>query len=100
MREIAEDGIVLEQVREGLGVGYVVDGDELDVLVVERGAHNVPSDAAEAVDADLDGHSSSEAIDYLRPGQNGIGPCCELEMLWAASPKVNAASGSFFSEAI
>ena len=31
--EVAEDRVVLEQVREGLGIGDVVDGDELDVLV-------------------------------------------------------------------
>jgi hypothetical protein len=28
----------------------------LNVLVVERGAHDVAADAAEAVDANLDGH--------------------------------------------
>src|SRR6202790_1014352 len=62
VREIAEDGIVLEQVREGLCVGNVVDGVKLNILVVERGAHNVPPDAAEAVDADLYVHTSSDSL--------------------------------------
>src|SRR6266700_6150202 len=57
VRQIAEDGVVLQKVREGLRIGDVVDGDKLNVLVVERGAHDVASGAAEAVDADLDGHS-------------------------------------------
>ncbi len=56
VRKVAEDGVVLQKVREGLRVGDVVDGDELDVLVVKRGAHDVATDAAEAVDADLNGH--------------------------------------------
>ena len=58
--EVAEDRVVLEQVREGLGIGDVVDGYKLDILVIQRRAHDVASDAAEAVDAYLDGHSSSE----------------------------------------
>jgi len=48
--------IVLQKVREGLRVGNVVDGDELNVPVVKRGAHDVATDAAEAVDTDFDGH--------------------------------------------
>ncbi len=56
VRQIAEDGVVLQKVRESLGVGDVVNGDELNVLVVERGAHDVAADTAEAVDANLDGH--------------------------------------------
>src|SRR5580704_1365961 len=56
VRKIAENRVVLEQVREGFGVGNIVDGDELDVLVIERSAHDIPSDAAEAVDTYLDGH--------------------------------------------
>ena len=54
--EVAEDGVVLEQVGEGGGGGEVVDGDEFDVRVAECGAEDVASDAAEAVDAYLDCH--------------------------------------------
>ena len=59
-REVAEDRVVLQQVRERCGVGDVVDGDDVDVVVRQRGAHDVAADAPESVDADLDGHSSSE----------------------------------------
>ena len=51
--EVAEDGVVLEQVGEGGGGGEVVDGDEFDVRVAECGAEDVAPDAAEAVDAYL-----------------------------------------------
>ena len=57
VRQVAEDGVVLQKVREGLRVGHVIDGYKLNVFVIERGAHDVASDAAEAVDANLDGHS-------------------------------------------
>jgi len=63
VRQVAEDRVVFQEVREGLRVRDVVDGDELNVLVVERGAHDVASDAAEAVDAYLNGHSSSDGCD-------------------------------------
>ncbi len=52
--EVAEDGVVLEEVGQGGGGGEVVDGDEFDVRVAEGGAEDVASDAAEAVDAYLD----------------------------------------------
>src|SRR5690606_37116266 len=52
-------GVVLEQVRVGLRVAQVVDGDELQVVLpaafVVR-AQDVAADAAEAVDGDLEGH--------------------------------------------
>src|SRR5580700_9377916 len=86
-----QDGIVLKQVREGLGVGDVVDGDELYVLVVQRGAHDVPSDAAEAVDADLDGHTSSDGLCETAAGSPGRNNRkAEPKMLGAAWRKVNA----------
>jgi hypothetical protein len=47
--------------REGFGIRNIVDGDELNVFVVDRGAHNIATDAAEAVDSYLDWHTSSGA---------------------------------------
>ena len=46
--------VVLEEVREGLRVGEVVDGDELEVLVaaLDRRANDAPPDPSEAVDCD------------------------------------------------
>src|SRR5262249_45184721 len=55
--QIAEDGVVFEKVREGFGICDVVDGDKLNVLVVDGGAHNVAADPAEAIDANFNGHS-------------------------------------------
>ena len=93
--EIAENRIVLEKVSECGGVGDVVNGDELDIFVIQRSAHDIASDAAETVDTYLDGHSSSDGmVTRSEPAQTGNRPMCELEMLWAARKKVNAvASG-------
>src|SRR5580693_3111250 len=83
LREIPEDRIVLQQVRESLGVGNVVHGDELNILVTERGAHNVASDAAEAVDPDLNGHTSSDGWYETAASSLGRnGRKAEPKMLW------------------
>jgi hypothetical protein len=58
-REDPVHGVVLEQVRQGLGVGEVVDADDVVAVVepaLEDGAEDEPADPAEPVDADLDGH--------------------------------------------
>ena len=61
--ETARDRVVLEQVRERLVVGEVVDRDDLEVAALgEGGAEEVATDPAEAVDADLDGHSCLLAV--------------------------------------
>ena len=54
--QIAEHRVVFEKMRERLGAGEIVDGDEVDVLVAERRAHDVPADAAEPVDTYPDWH--------------------------------------------
>ncbi len=54
--EVSEDRVVLQQVGEGLRVRDVVHGDEVDLLVVQRGAQDVAADPAEAVDAHADCH--------------------------------------------
>ena len=55
--ERAEDRVVLEQMRERLRVGDVVHTDPVDVRSARvRGAEDVAPDAAEAVDAGLQGH--------------------------------------------
>ena len=54
--EVAEDGVVLEQVgKRGRG-GEVVHGNKFDVRIAESCAENVTTNAAEAVDAYLDCH--------------------------------------------
>src|SRR6266851_2171496 len=77
---------------EGLGVGDVVDGHELNIAVVQRGAHDVAPDAAEAVDTYLDGHSSSGGVwNCGRASHANFSHAAKLKMLWAAPTKVNAA---------
>ena len=55
--ETAQDGVVLQEVGQGLGVGEVVDGDDLEVsaLILES-AEEVAANAAESIDTNLDGH--------------------------------------------
>jgi hypothetical protein len=62
--ELAVDRVVLEEVRERLRVGEVVDGDDLQVLgaALRDGAHDAASDTSESVDRDASGH-----WDLLRP---------------------------------
>ncbi len=71
-------------------LGDVVDGDELDVLVVKRGAHNVATDAAEAVDANLNGHSSSDGVFEIAAVQERVTAAGKQKMLGVAEKKVNA----------
>ena len=58
--EGTEDGVVLEQMSQRRRSRDVVDSDDLDVRsLLTSGAKDVASDAAEAVDADLDSHELS-----------------------------------------
>jgi hypothetical protein len=57
--EGAENGIVLQKVSEGLGVGEIVNGHKFDVVAMKPGAHNISSDAAETVDSNFDCHCFS-----------------------------------------
>jgi hypothetical protein len=59
-RELPVDGVVGEEMREGGGIGDVVDGDDLQIgaSLVGR-AHEAAADAAEAVDGDAGGHAGS-----------------------------------------
>ena len=45
--------------RQRLGIGEVVDRNEFQVLVGERGAENVAADAPEAIDTYFDCHFAS-----------------------------------------
>src|SRR6185437_10657221 len=55
--QIAQNGVIFEQVGEHGGRGDVVDGDNLEVLVPERGPKNIPSNAAKAVDSHPQWHA-------------------------------------------
>src|SRR5262249_24527292 len=55
-RKVAVNGVVLEQVGERLGVGQIIDTDDLDVAIVEGRPEEDATDAAEAVHADPSTH--------------------------------------------
>ena len=59
----AVDGVVLEEMRERLGVGEVVDRDEVEVrdALLFRRPHHLPPDPAEAVDTNPNCHSRSSS---------------------------------------
>ena len=60
-RELAVRGVVARQVRVRLRAAEVVDRDDLDPVLLAAlvvGPEHVASDAAEAVDADLEGHDT------------------------------------------
>ena len=48
--QVAQDRVVFQQVRERCRAGQIVDGDEVDVLVAQRRAHDVAADSTEPVD--------------------------------------------------
>jgi hypothetical protein len=56
MRQVAEDGVVLQQMRQSFRIRQVVDCDELKIRIVKRGAQNVAANASETVDTDFDCH--------------------------------------------
>jgi hypothetical protein len=60
--QIAQDGIVFQQVSQGFGVGKVVDRHEFDVAVIERSSKHVSPDASESVDAYFYRHFSSGSL--------------------------------------
>ncbi len=60
VRQVAKNRIVFEQVGQSFGIGEIVHGYEVEVLVSERGAKNVASDASKSINANFYGHGASE----------------------------------------
>src|SRR5258705_13316194 len=90
VRQISQHGVIFQKVREGFGVRNIVDGDELDILVVDGGANNIASEAAKAVDSYLDWHSSSGAGFWIAARhQVRKTPRVEQKMLGGVQRKVN-----------
>jgi hypothetical protein len=54
--QVAEHRVVLQEVRQRLGIGEVVDTHEIDVVIGQRRAHDVAPDSSEPVDAYSDRH--------------------------------------------
>ena len=69
VRQIAQDGVVFQQVGQSLGIGQIVDRHEFDIAVIERSSEHVAPDASESVDAYLDCHLASENLMYRSPGK-------------------------------
>ena len=63
--QVAEHRVVLEQMGERMRAGDVVDGDEIDVLGAQCGAHDVATDPTEAVDPDLYRHAKPPAKRFI-----------------------------------
>ena len=59
LRQVAENRVVLEQVRQGLRVREVVDRHEIEFLLAEGGAQDVAADPPEPVDTDFQTHELS-----------------------------------------
>ena len=65
---VALRGVVLQQIREHVGRGEVVDGDDLGALVTEHLAEGQTADATEAVDSNLNCHVCLLSLDLPRAG--------------------------------
>ena len=59
MIEGSENGIVFQKMGQRRRVGDVVHRQEFDLGVIFGGAQEIPADAPEAVDSDLDGHGEN-----------------------------------------
>ena len=57
--QVAQDGVVFEKMGKSLGIGQIVNGYELEIGIVDGGPENVASNAPEAINTYLDGHSAS-----------------------------------------
>ena len=51
-------GIVFREVGERSSVGKIVDSNKFDLGMIQRGAHDLPANAAEAVNTYFHGHST------------------------------------------
>ena len=71
-------GVVLEEVGVGLGVREIVDGYDFELvgMSLEYGAGDLPSDPAEAVNADPGGHSVPPIMANRTLARSVLGYCC------------------------
>ena len=60
--QIAQDGVVLQQMRQRLGAGQIINRYDVNFLVIECGTKNVAADAAKSVDAYLNRHVTSHEM--------------------------------------
>ena len=93
--------VVLEEVRERLRIGQVVDGDELDVgdTLLLRGAKHLSSDASKAVDANANRHPFVLLCGYHRSPSAGARPKV-TKLTMRAPPSQSAAAHAFSVAAV
>ena len=68
--QVAENGIIFEQVRQRLGTGEIVNCHHFDVRIIERRPKNIATDASKAVNPYFNSHLASMMIMKKRP--NGM----------------------------
>src|SRR6202790_4760237 len=74
VRQVAEDRVVLQQMGKGLRVGEIVYSYKVEVLVGERGAKNVASDAPKSIYTNFYCHDASERdFDCLKKNTQELG---------------------------
>src|SRR2546430_4526356 len=65
--EVAEDGVVLEEVGQGLGIRDVVDRDDLEIGSTTRGTVDIAPHAAKPLNANLYRHEVLLPCQAIRP---------------------------------
>src|SRR6185437_1297642 len=89
--------VVLRQMRVGLGVAQVVEGDDLHLAGAPAFvdcAQDVAADAAVPVDSDLDGHIPLVALRLTQPANFSSSPASRATCS-AVKPKYASSSGPF-----
>jgi hypothetical protein len=79
MVQITQHRIILQQVRQRFGISYVIDCDEVDVLVAERRTEDVSADATKPINANFHRHALSPC--RFRFLSNGLRPLSSFNML-------------------
>jgi len=73
MGKIAQNRIVLKQVRESFRIGQIVNRYELQIRIIKSRTKNVTSDTPESIDADFYRHFASVEYENVRiSGMTGV----------------------------
>ena len=92
----AVDRVILQQVSHRRDVAEVVDGQDLDLRVLDHGAVRQTSDAAETVDAYFDCHcvspfhSDTQVMGHTKRKCNGKSNACDGYLADGRQAKTNA----------
>ena len=67
-RVAALGGVILQQMREHLGAGQVVDGDDFVALSAEHLTESETTDAAESINSNLNRHDKNLLTNQVHSG--------------------------------